>query len=71
MQFETAPEWIYTILTRTTGVVVIALSEHTQPHIKVIVGRLDPTRLLFWTQRAEDEFGTWARLVGGVHDQLA
>ncbi len=68
---ETAPEWIYTILTRTTGVVVIALSEHTPTHIKTIVGHLDSTRLLFWTQHAENEFRRWQGLVGGADDQLA
>ena len=68
---ETAPEWIYTILTRTTGVVVVALSAHTPDCIRAIVGRLDRHRLLFWSEQAELEFEIWRRLSNGADDPLA
>lgn len=58
-QSDTTAEWIYTILTRTTGLVIIALSEHTTEPIRHIVGQLEPSRLLFWTDRAEQEFNAW------------
>ena len=68
---ETAPEWIYTILTRTTGVVVVALSENTPNYIRAILGRLDRHRLLFWSEQAERAFATWRGLLNGAEDPLA
>lgn len=52
-------EWIYTILTRTTGLLVIALSVHTPDEIKASVAALRRDRLLFWNKAAETRFEEW------------
>jgi len=67
---ETTAEWIYTILTRTTGLVIVALSAKTRPDVRSIVGRLDQKRLLFWTEEAQAEFRRWTALCGTAVDPL-
>lgn len=52
-------EWIYTILTRTTNLLVIALSQRTTDEVRQVVAQLDPNRLLFWTEEAERLFRSW------------
>jgi len=52
-------EWIYTILTRTTGLLVIALSVHTPDEIRTAVAALRRDRLLFWNKAAETRFDEW------------
>ncbi len=53
---ESHDEWIYTILTRTTCLVVLAVSEATPPAVSEVLGRLEPDRLLFWTEPARARF---------------
>lgn len=53
---EAKGEWVYTILTRTTTLLVIVLSVSTQPEIAELVGVLRRDRLLFWTEAAEKAF---------------
>lgn len=52
-------EWIYTILTRTNCLLVIALSVSTPPEIKSLLGALRRDRLLFWNEAAESRFDEW------------
>lgn len=56
---ESVEEWIYTILSRTTSLLVIALSATTAPNISEVVARLRKDRLLFWTPDAEALFDAW------------
>ena len=68
---ETEAEWVYTVLTRTTGVVVIAISQNTDARLRSIVGRLREDRLLFWSEKAHHEFRECQKVVGTSHDPLA
>lgn len=52
-------EWIYTILTRTTGLLVIALSLRTPPEVQELITSLRRDRLLFWNAAAEHRFDEW------------
>jgi hypothetical protein len=49
-------EWIYTILTRTTGVLIVLLSVETPEEVRRILGRLREDRVLPWTAQAEQRF---------------
>lgn len=68
---ETEAEWVYTVLTRTTGVVVIAISQNTDARLRSIVGRLREDRLMFWSEKAHHEFRECQTMVGTSHDPLA
>lgn len=68
---ETEAEWVYTVLTRTTGVVVIAISQNTDARLRSIVGRLREDRLMFWSEKAHQEFRECQKMVGTSHDPLA
>lgn len=50
---ESHEEWIYTILSRTTGILVILLSESPTPEAERVLTRLRRDRLLPWTAHAE------------------
>jgi DNA helicase-2/ATP-dependent DNA helicase PcrA len=52
-------EWVYTILTRTTGLLVIALSIGTPPEVRDLITCLRRDRLLFWDRAAEERFDAW------------
>ena len=67
---ETEAEWVYTVLTRTTGVVVIAISQNTDARLRSIVGRLREDRLMFWSEKAHQEFRECQKMVGTSHDPL-
>jgi SAM-dependent methyltransferase len=67
---ETEAEWVYTVLTRTTGVVVIAISQNTDARLRSIVGRLREDRLMFWSEKAHQEFRECQKVVGTSHDPL-
>jgi SAM-dependent methyltransferase len=68
---ETEAEWVYTVLTRTTGVVVIAISQNTDARLRSIVGRLREDRLMFWSEKAHHEFRECQKVVGTSQDPLA
>lgn len=63
---ESVAEWIYTILTRATSLVVIALSPSTPENVRSVVASLRADRLLFWTSEAERAFE--ALMAGGEAD---
>lgn len=54
-------EWIYTVLTRTTALLVIALSQGTRPELREVISLLRSDRLLFWNEAAEDVFTSWVQ----------
>lgn len=53
---EALGEWIYTILTRTTGILIIVLSKDTPPGVAHYLSFLDKKKLLFWSNSAKDRF---------------
>lgn len=53
---ETTAEWIYTILSRTTGLLVIWLTPDPAEAVRKVVAALRRDRLLFWTREAESAF---------------
>lgn len=66
---STAAEWIYTILTRTTTLLVIVLQANTDPRVVEAVQHLRRDRLLFWDRSDEEAFDAhWfaSPTVGGL-----
>ena len=61
-------EWVYTILTRTTNVLIINLSASTPPPICALIGRLRRDCLFFWDMAAEQRFDEFAALIGSESD---
>jgi hypothetical protein len=57
--FDTAAEWVYTICTRTTGLLIIILENTANVSTRRVVARFDRSRLLFWTEEAREVFDTW------------
>ncbi len=53
---ESHLEWIYTMLTRTTGLLLILLSDSAGEESREALRLLDPSRLLHWTARAQQHF---------------
>lgn len=52
-------EFTYTILTRTSSLLIVALSDNTNPIYKQVVGMLDRERLIFWDKVTEDKFDSF------------
>jgi len=66
-------EWIYTILSRTTSVLIILLSSTTPSEVKSLIGRLRADRLLFWDRKAEmvfSEFAAFAEREPNASDEI-
>ena len=60
LEFEKeAFEFAYTIVTRTSGILVIVITEQTQDVYKKVLGLLNPDRLIFWDKNSEDKFNTF------------
>ena len=53
---ETVLEFIYTVLTRSTGITVIVIEEDTAIEVAECLKLLRPDRLLFWDSAAESAF---------------
>lgn len=51
-------EFAYTIITRTSGVLIILISDDTQIVYKKILGLLKNDRLIFWDKISEDKFNS-------------
>ena len=64
-------EWVYTILTRTTSVLIVLLSSDTPKDLQAMVGRMRKDCLFFWDQQAEDRFDQFAAVVGTEEDPFA
>jgi hypothetical protein len=52
-------EFAYTIVTRTSCILIIALTENTQNIYKKILGLLKRERLIMWDRQTEDQFETF------------
>lgn len=59
-------EFAYTILTRTSSILIIALSDSTQEVYKAIIGLLKKDRLIFWDKVTEDRFESFCEDVGNI-----
>lgn len=60
LEFEReAFEFSYTIVTRTSCLLIIALTEKTQNIYKKILGLLDKERLIIWDKETEQKFETF------------
>lgn len=64
-------EWIYTILTRSTRVLVIILNTFTPKDIQALLGRMRRECLLFWDELAEEHFDNFAKHVNTASDPFA
>lgn len=57
LEFEKeAFEFAYTIVTRTSGILIIVITEETQEVYKKILGLLNKERLIFWDKNSEEKF---------------
>lgn len=61
-------EWVYTILTRTTRLLVVMLSKNTSDDLKSLVGRMNKDSLLFWSEDAEKLFNEFSTHVDSKSD---
>ncbi len=61
-------EWLYTILTRSTSVLIICLSPSTKTETQALIGRLRKDCLMFWDNFAEVRFNEFASAVGSDKD---
>lgn len=52
-------EFSYTIVTRTSSILIIALTDKTQNIYKKILGLLDRDRLILWDRETEQKFDTF------------
>ena len=59
-------EFAYTILTRTSSILIISLSDNTQEVYKPIIGLLKKDRLIFWDKATEDTFESFCETVGNI-----
>ena len=60
LEFENeAFEFAYTIVTRTSGILIIAITDLSQDVYKKVLGLLNPERLIFWDRSSEDKFNTF------------
>jgi hypothetical protein len=64
-------EWVYTILTRTTRLLVVMLSKDTSDDIKSLVGRMNKDCLLFWNEDAERQFDEFSLHVNSESDPFS
>jgi hypothetical protein len=49
-------EFAYTIITRTSGVLINVITEQTQELYKKVLGLLNKERIIFWDTDSEDKF---------------
>lgn len=49
-------EFVYTILSRTSSILIIALFDNTLEVFKPVIGKLNPKRLIFWDEETERKF---------------
>jgi len=49
-------EFVYTILSRTSAILIIALSDNTLDAYKPVIGRLNPKRLILWDSETSNKF---------------
>jgi DNA helicase-2/ATP-dependent DNA helicase PcrA len=54
-------EFVYTILTRTSSILIIALSDSTLEVYKPVIGKLNPNRLIFWDDQTVNKFSFFCK----------
>ena len=54
-------EFVYTILTRTSSILIIALSDSTLDVYKPVIGKLNPNRLIFWDDQTVNKFSFFCK----------
>jgi hypothetical protein len=60
LEFEKeAFEFAYTIVTRTSRVLIIAITDQTQVVFKKVLGLLNSERLIFWDKNSKDKFNAF------------
>lgn len=55
-------EFAYTIMTRTSSILIIALMDSTQPVYKKIMGMLNRDRLILWDQETASKFDSFCEV---------
>jgi hypothetical protein len=58
-----AYEFVYTILTRTSCILIIALSNATQNSYKKVINLLDKEKLIFWDNETKEVYNTFCEQV--------
>ena len=53
-------EFVYTILSRTSSILIIALMPSTLSLYKIVLGKLNASRLIYWDKESETEFQSLA-----------
>lgn len=56
-------EFVYTILTRTSSVLIIALSNSTQSNFKKVINLLDKDKLIFWDNETKQKYDSFCESV--------
>jgi len=56
-------EFVYTILSRTSAILIIALSEKSLPIFKPVIGKFNPNRLILWDRETESKFATFCKSI--------
>ncbi len=56
-------EFIYTILTRTSSLLIIALSDKTKNYYKKIINYLDQDKIILWDQETKDKYQSFRESV--------
>ena len=64
-------EFAYTIMTRTSSVLIIALTDSTQQVYKKILGMLNRDRVILWDQETASKFDSFCEVfhAAAVHDE--
>ena len=65
-----AAETVYTILTRTSCILIIALSGNISDTYKEIIGTFDVERLLFWDQESKNRYSEFCKTPLPVSDDV-
>ena len=56
-------EMVYTILSRTSCILIIALSDNSLPVFKPVIGKFNADRLILWDEETETKFSTFCENV--------
>ncbi len=56
-------EFVYTILSRTSTILIIALSDNSLPIFKPVIGKFNPNRLILWDRETENKFATFCESI--------
>ena len=56
-------EFVYTILSRTSCILIIALSDNSLPVFKPVIGKFNSKRLILWDRETETKFSTFCEII--------